>query len=270
MRLDENCRRSSILKFPGPDRVNKNCKWPYFFFLLADRPKSITASLYSPLITILSIKFGWNGMKTGTSSLLKILTPEILQSPPDDSILNSKNQTWKVPYIKHLQIATSPKISSASLYKPFSRYCTFSICAIDFHVKILKCHKILKNGQENNNPCSTIVVNVVKEFDWGDQMKNVGAAFWNFQLHTVHQFWLTPNWTQRIRHEKYALHAQFLAPWVTNFHLFHSTISCIQDIAHFMFFPIDSHLKISKCCKISRTGLIAKKSNSLYSTTVFI
>ncbi len=31
-------------------------------------------------------------------------------------------------------------------------------------------------------------------------------------------------------------------------------------------FPIDSHLKNSKCHKIFKTWLIAKKSNSLYST----
>ena len=47
---------------------------------------------------ILSLKFGWNWME-GSSSLLKMLTSDILQSALNYLKLNSKNQKWKVPYI---------------------------------------------------------------------------------------------------------------------------------------------------------------------------
>ncbi len=58
-----------------------------------------------------------------------------------------------------------------------------------------------------------------------------------------------------------------LGPQVPNFHLFRSTISLFK-ILHIYDFPIDAHVKISKCDKIVKTYPIAKKSSNLFSTMV--
>ncbi len=52
-------------------------------------------------------------MKTGSNSLLTILTSEILQSAPNDAQWNSKNPSWKAPYVCR---PASPKFSSILLY----------------------------------------------------------------------------------------------------------------------------------------------------------
>ncbi len=56
---------------------------------------------------------------------------------------------------------------------------------------------------------------------------------------------------------------------VPNFRPFRSTISHhdFRDNIHTLGFPIDSHVKISKCHK---TWPIAKKSDSLYSTILVV
>ena len=59
-----------------------------------------------------------------------------------------------------------------------------------------------------------------------------------------------------------------IASGVPNFHLSCSTISRFQDVAHFKNFPIESHVKISKCPKFFKIWTITKKSNRLYSTMV--
>ena len=63
------------------------------------------------------------------------------------------------------------------------------------------------------------------------------------------------------------VHCRTRGPGVPSFHPFRSMINRFWDIPHFRF-PIDSHVKISKCHKIFKTWLIAKKSTSAYSTMV--
>ena len=82
----------------------------------------------------------------------------------------------------------------------------------------------------------------------------------------VHQ--MTPNQTQGIGHQKYISHMCTIGPRVPNFHPFCSTIIAFFKIFHILGFPIDSHVKMSKCHKICKTWPIAKKSDSLYSTMV--
>ena len=153
--------------------VNKNFKVPNFFLFL----KGI--AYISPWLTYLY----WVWLKLNENcgrSLLKILTSEILQSPPNHSNLNSKNQTGKVPYIC---TSSCPKFSSVSLYdQPFSRYCTFYIFFHWLPLKISKWYNIFIFGR-----CITYIplwLFIMKfNTNW---IKTVeGVAFCNFCSHRV-------------------------------------------------------------------------------------
>ncbi len=121
-------------------------------------------------------------------SVSKIVESEILQSALNDPKLNSRNQASKVPHIYSLYHPESQIFVRFTL-----RLAIFEIFhnlnfPIDPHVKISKCHKIVKAwpiAQKSDSLYSIIVANVLINFDW-HRMKAVGGvAFWNFQPHMV-------------------------------------------------------------------------------------
>ena len=61
----------------------------------------------------------------GNSSLLKILTSEILQSASNDPEMNSNALTWKVAHISSPKTTKSQTITTLLYDQPSSRYCTF-------------------------------------------------------------------------------------------------------------------------------------------------
>ena len=82
---------------------------------------------------------------SGSSSLFKILTLEILQSAPNDPKLNSKNRDMKSMLYMHFLGLRGPNFHPFySMIMPLSRNCTFCYFPIDSHINISKCHKLLK------------------------------------------------------------------------------------------------------------------------------
>ena len=93
LKSDEKCRKSSILKFLstiyGPV-LTKISKCHKFFFKLADWQKVIACippDYHTFYKVWLKLDENWDG--GGGSSLMQILTSEILQSAPNDAKLNS-------------------------------------------------------------------------------------------------------------------------------------------------------------------------------------
>ncbi len=78
---------------------------------------------------------------------------------------------------------------------------------------------------------------------------------------------MTPNQTQGIGHQKVPTYVH-CSTQSSKFYPFRSTISRFRYNIHILGFPIDSHVKISKCHNIFKTWPIAKKNDSLYSTMV--
>ncbi len=78
-----------------------NFKVPYFFLIFGGTPKPITACAPPPPSDWHACHKVWLKLdeNRGSSSLLKILTSEILQNAQNDPKLNSNDLTRNVPYI---------------------------------------------------------------------------------------------------------------------------------------------------------------------------
>ncbi len=96
----KNCRRSNILKFPAPygSVLTKISKCHNLLYILADRQKQLQPELPRDQHTYnkiwLKLNENWE-----SSSLLRILTSEILQSALNVPKPNSRNRTSKVNYL---------------------------------------------------------------------------------------------------------------------------------------------------------------------------
>ncbi len=77
---------------------------------------------------------------------------------------------------------------------------------------------------------------------------------------------MTPNWTQRIRNKKSTLHVHMdlLGLRFPNFHLFCSTISCFQDIAHFRIFTLTPMLNFQSATNMLSFGHLGVHSFHFY------
>ncbi len=77
-----------------------------------------------------------------SSSVLIILTLEILEKAPNDPKLNSNDLTWKVPYRWSFLHRESQIFIRVALRSAFFKILYISWFHIDSHVKITKCHKM--------------------------------------------------------------------------------------------------------------------------------
>ncbi len=97
-------------------------------------------------------------------------------------------------------------------------------------------------------------------------MKTVGGVAFgkskNRKFCKVHR--MTPHHTQAIGHDNYPTYVHCSTPSPKFLSISLDMVNCFQDILHFRLTPM---LKF-KCHKIFKTWTIAKKCNSLYSTTV--
>ncbi len=120
-RSDENCRRSSVLKFSAP-YVSVLTKISKCHQILADRQKQLQPEFPPDQHTYnkLWLKLNEN---YGSSSLLKILKFCKVHRMTPNQTQGIRHQ--KYPTYVHCS-TPSPKFSFVSLYdQPFSRYCTF-------------------------------------------------------------------------------------------------------------------------------------------------
>ncbi len=123
----------------------------------------------------------WLDENCGSSRSLLNITSDILQSALNDSKLNSKNQTLKVPYICSSWDCEYHIFISFALRSTCSRYCPFYI-TIDSHIKISKYHKTFKScliAKKSTSLYSSMVANVLIKF--GSSTVG-GVVFFFFKL----------------------------------------------------------------------------------------
>ncbi len=135
--------------------------------------------------------------------------------------------------------------------------------------KISKCHNFCNFGQIAKKSDSLYDYNTLYKV-WMNRMKS-GRGEKFLENSKIGNFTKCTEWSQTKFKQsgiKSTLHMSTVVPRVPNFHPFRPTISRFRDNIHILGFPIDSHVKISKCHKMFSTWPIVKKSDSLYSTVV--
>ncbi len=125
-------------------RLYWQCSWGNLFskyHILLKFGRSPKKRIFSPDYQAFNKAWLISDKNWGSSSLLKILTSEILQSAPNDPKLNSNDLTRKVLYIRSSWDHESQIFSRFALRSAiYFRSCSFHDFPIDSHVKISKCH----------------------------------------------------------------------------------------------------------------------------------
>ncbi len=127
----------------------------------------------------------------------------------------------------------------------------------------------LQIARKSDNLYFPLITILSVKFGW-NWMKTVGpVAFWKSKHRNLCKMhWMTPDWTQRIRHKMYPTYAvpRSMSPNFSSVSLYDQLFSSYSRFRTLR--PLTTILKFRSAAKLLKLEVIAKKSNNLYFTMV--